>query len=112
MSSPAKKNFRVVENDTWEFTVYLKDENQVAIDLTGTTVRLDVRTSHTASTVALALTEGDGLTVTDAEGKIVVSKTAAVSDGDYVYDLQVVWATPRTKTYLYGQLKVLPEVTQ
>ena len=111
MSNPATRNFVVVENDTWEFTVYLKDENQVAIDLTGAVVRLDVRTGYTGSAVALALTEGDGLTVTDLEGKIVVAKTAVLADADYVYDLQVVYPS-RTKTYLRGQLKVLPEVTQ
>lgn len=110
MSSPAKRNFEVVENDTWEFTVYLTDENDVAIDLTNTTVRLDVKTDYTTSTVSLALTEGDGITVTDLDGKIEIAKTAAIADTDYVYDLQVEYAS-RTKTYLRGQLKVLPEVT-
>lgn len=111
MSSYATRNFEVIENDTLEFTVYLKQSDGSAIDLTGTTVRLDVRTAYTATSVALALSEGDGITVTDLEGKIEIAKTAVLPDADYVYDLQVAFPS-RTKTYLRGKLKIVPEVTQ
>ena len=113
-SASVDRNFCVVENDTWEFNVTLVDKDtQVPLDLTGATVRLDVRASHTASAVSLPLSEGDGITVPSpkTQGIIQVSKDAAISDGTYVYDLQVEFSGGKRKTYLRGQLTVLPEVT-
>jgi hypothetical protein len=111
---PATRNFNVVESDTFEATITLRDKaTGDPINLTGATCKMQVRTSYDAvDPPAMEFTTGGGgMTVDGVNGKITLSKTVALAAGEYVYDLQVVFAGPITRTYLRGRIKVLEEVT-
>jgi len=104
--------FRVVENDTWSFAFTVQDkESGDPIDLTGSTVTGAVKTSYAADTASLTLADGDGITIPDpTNGRVVVAKDLTLSDGNYVYDFQVVSSANVTTTYLRGSMVVEPEV--
>ncbi len=114
MSSILDHNFCVVENDLWEFNITLRDQTtQLPIDLTGATIRMDVRSTFTSALVVHDFSIGDGIIVTTpASGLAAFSKLAAIAAGEYVYDLQYNFGGAGPKTRLRGRVNILPEVTQ
>jgi len=108
----AEKNFCVVANDLFEFNLLFQDSAGNAIDLTGWTIRMDLRTSFDAASPSLQFAVGDGITVTTpASGLAEFAKIMALDAGDYVYDIQTN-AGLGPKTHFRGQIKVVDEVTQ
>jgi hypothetical protein len=84
------------DDPTWE-----------AIDLTGYTARLQVRTlPHEEGELLATLTEGDGLTVTPLEGRIAIDidETASVDipAGAWWYDLRLVPPTGHPQYLVAG----------
>lgn len=78
----------------FDFTVWDKQSDETATDLTGCTATLQLRRTAASEEVALELTsaEGGGLTITAAEGRIDVHMTASQTEGlsgRYVYALEV-----------------------
>lgn len=79
-------------NDTWVLEiVYLEDDETTPIDITGRTVRVQVRETADAAAALLDLTDGSGLTVTPAAGQIQISAdtTGITAPGDYVWALEL-----------------------
>ena len=96
---------------TWE------DSAGSAINLTGYTARMDVRTSIDAAGAAtLSLTPGNGrIVLGGTAGTIALSAegtaTAAVAAGDYVYDLELVSGSTITRL-VQGTFTLRGEVTR
>ena len=96
---------------TWE------DSAGSAINLTGYTARMDVRTSIDAAGAAtLSLTTGNGrIVLGGTAGTIALSAegtaTAAVAAGDYVYDLELVSGSTITRL-VQGTFTLRGEVTR
>lgn len=115
MSEPNEVNLSVVENDTFVRTFELVDaDTGSAINLTGATAKMQVRTTYGAASPSLTFEIGGsgGLTIpTPTNGRIVLSKTANVVPGNYVYDLQVTFAGSVVRTVARGMFVVLDEVT-
>lgn len=111
MSGYADRNWCVVQNDLFAFSLTLRDSDGDPIDLTGASVRMQVRADFGDPVVALEFEIGDGITVpTPADGRADFSKIAALAPRGYVYDVEFNFgAGPRTM--LRGQIRVLPEVT-
>ena len=106
----ATQNFVVVENDTWSFDVVYKDAAGVAINLAGYTARCQVRGGYDGP-LKLSLT---ATIPNPADGTMKFAGFAALTQGDYVYDVEVEQGSPVTfrRTLLRGKLTVQPEVTQ
>ena len=88
-----------------------------AVNLTGYTARMMLRTSYTAGSPTLSLTSpSGGLVITAATGTVTVTmtatQTAALTAGDYVYDLEVVSAGGEVTRILDGIARVTPEATK
>jgi len=111
--TPVTRNFTIVTNDTFSGSVTLIDTaTQTPIDLTGATVRMDVKADYAAATpVALSFAAGSGLTLDEPAGKVSFSKTMSIPPAEYVYDLQVTFPGSIVRTYLRGRIKVLEEAT-
>jgi len=109
---PATRNFTIVEGDTFVASLTLTDKaTGLAIDLTGATPKMQVRTTYNAAASSLDFTVGSGITVpTPVNGVILISKTMPLSAGDYVYDFQTTVGSVIT-TYMRGRFKVLEGVT-
>lgn len=94
-----------------------KDSDNAVVDLTGYTARSQVRSSYTSATTILNLTSQAGtLTITANTGTIAfnvsATTTAALTPGNYVWDLELVDATGIVTRLVGGTCTVTPEVTR
>lgn len=72
----AQKNWDVDQNTTFTFTVEYKDSNGNPIDITGSTIKMQVRDTKGGSKLAFTLTSPlGGITVDGPNGKVVIKMT-------------------------------------
>ena len=115
---PAKHNFFVYRGATFSEQIEWKDENAIAIDLTGFTARLHMRDTLEATTPFLTLTtENGGITLGGAAGTVDLlasaTATSAISATSGVYDLELVAGDGVTVIRLLeGLVTISPEVTR
>jgi hypothetical protein len=115
---PAKHNFFVYRGATFSEQIEWKDENGIAIDLTGFTARLHMRDTLEATTPFLTLTtENGGITLGGAAGTVDLlasaTATSAISATSGVYDLELVAGDGVTVIRLLeGLVTISPEVTR
>jgi hypothetical protein len=115
---PAKHNFFVYRGATFSEQIEWKDENGVAIDLTGFTARMHMRDTLEASTPFLTLTtENGGISLDGTAGTVDLlasaAATSAISATSGVYDLELVAGDGVTVTRLLeGLVTISPEVTR
>lgn len=105
------------QGSTLEVLFTLKDEAGTALNLTGYEVRMQVRTSYTATTTVLNLSTLLGtIVLVPLEGKITIKAsatvTAALLPKKYVYDIEIVSATGFVTRIIQGNVVVSPEVTR
>lgn len=105
----------------WSVTFVYKDTNGAAINLTGYTAAMQVRTTPDASTALISLTTGSGITITPLTGTILVEITAAQSDlltattqagTPYVYDLEITSGSGVITRLVQGVLTASANVTR
>lgn len=105
-------NFTLEQGATFNRQMTIK-ENNSALNLTGYTGAMQLRSSYDASTVALSIT----VSITNASQGILnisatSSSTAALTEGIYVYDLELTNSSGIVTRLLQGQVTVSPEVTR
>lgn len=108
----ADHNFKVYKGDTFEAVLTFTDENGTAIDLSGATLLMQIKSNKTDSTSEVELTEGDGLTVSGGSNNIVtIFSNHDLDAGRYTYDFQATTGS-RVVTYLKGFITVYQDVTR
>lgn len=118
MSKCAKKpyDFTVFQGDDYGFTVAYKNPDDTAKPLTDYTARMQARAAYDSAETVLDLEDGDGLTISEAEGRVAVALgnalTATITPGVYVYDLEITSPTGTKKKLVFGKMTVLAEVTK
>lgn len=114
--SAATKNVIIDQGADWFITFTYKDNTDSPINLTNFSSHLQLRTSYDASTAALSLSSGNGITITPLLGKIEVHATAtqtgAIASGDYVYDLEITSSSGIITRIVQGIAVVRPQVTR
>lgn len=101
-------NFTIVENDTWDFHVtWTEADGTTPIDLTGYTGKVQLRAAFDGPLLLTA----NATIPTPTNGVLQFSLAATVTQGTYVYDVEVN-ATGYKKTIVRGTVTVLPEVCQ
>jgi hypothetical protein len=105
-------NFTLEQGSTFSRVITVQ-ENSAAMDLSGYTARMQMRSTHDSSTVTLSFTAS----VTDATGgQITLSSsattTAGIEEGIYVYDLEIESSAGTVTRLMEGQVTVTPEVTR
>ena len=72
-----QKNFEVDQNATFSFIIEYKDNNGLAIDLTGASAKMQVRDTKGGSKLAFTLTSPStgGITIDPLLGKITLKMT-------------------------------------
>jgi hypothetical protein len=88
-----------------------------AVNITGQTAALQLRSNPSDATAVLSLTTGAGITITGASGQIDVRATAtqtgAIIAGPYVYDLEITDPSTSVVTRIaQGQATVSAQVTR
>lgn len=110
------KNLVIDQGTTFSLTVTVSDANENVMDLTGYTVRAQLRksygsTSYTSFTVALSEDPTDGqLTISLND-----TQTSGLKSGRYVYDIEIVSPVvegSEVTRVLEGIITVTPEVTR
>lgn len=112
-----KKTFTIRIGNDFQKLLEIKDSNDVAIDVTGYSFKMDIRKCKNDADVILSLTSPIDIDVSDAvNGNIVISisdtVTLNLNEGNAVYDLQ--WTTDLgiITTILEGNIQILETVTK
>lgn len=113
---PGTYDFTIYQGATFGRVLTWKDENDVAVNLTGYTARMMIRESVDASSAFITLTtENGGITLGGAAGTITLSisatATAAITQSQGVYDLELVVGSIVTRL-LEGSVAISKEVTR
>jgi hypothetical protein len=109
---PGKNDVQIWRNDTWRQTFVLT-ANNVAINLTGAVITIQVR-KGCGGTLALTASTTDGAITIGGAGsnEITVNKLVNIEKGKYLYDMNVVFASGYVRTYLEGDFIVYDDVTK
>ena len=109
------KNLVIDQGTTFSLTVTVSDANVNPLNLTGYTVRAQMRKSYGATSyTAFAVIVGSPPTA----GEVIISLTAAqttgLKAGRYVYDIEIVSPAPDSvvSRVLEGIVTITPEVTR
>ena len=112
MTIPSSRtNFTIGQGATWSVTVTYADSNGTGIDITGYSVRAEMKRNFSDATAAQTIT--CALT-TPASGLITMSLTATQTkalSGDYLYDLEIESAGGAVTRLLNGTITIDKEVT-
>ena len=117
-------NATIATRTTTQFTVenpasglYLQGGDALsAVDITGYTARMQLRSLPNDSVAVLTLTQASGITIDGPTGTLAVrataAQTAAISAGPYYYDLEITSPTGVKTRIVQGELNVNAEVTR
>ena len=117
--SAATTNLIIDQGATWNITFTYKNSNG-PIDLTGYTAALQLRTNYdaisTSASEFLSLSSPtNGIVLGGTSGTIAVTapatQTAALTAGEYVYDLELTSGSTVTRL-VQGRITVTPQVTR
>ena len=111
MVKPKKIDLDCYRGQTWEQSLYIT-KNKQPVDLTGLTVKAEVRPAENSPTLTAAMV----CTVDGPEGKITMampaSVTAQILPNVYRYDLKVVDTNDKVQYYVKGKFIVEGHVTE
>lgn len=108
---PAEFPIKCYKNDTLSLVFEVK-LNGDPVDLSSSSVRMQVRSSPTNSTVVFSFTEGDGITVGGTNNNIItLGKIVNIAAGTYVYDMEITTGSV-VKTYIKGDFIVSNDVSR
>jgi hypothetical protein len=109
---PAQYNVQLWRNDTWAQTFAIT-ANDVAVDLSGSTILIQVRTKPTSTDVVLSLVTGTSITIGGVgKNEITLNKIVNIAAGSYVYDMNVTFPSGLVKTYIWGTFLVQEDITR
>ena len=109
-------NFTHTKGDTFNEVAFEVKKNGTALNLTGATIKMQLRKDYNDVTPTLSLTSvsNAGLTITNAtSGHFKINEQIInIEVFNYVYDIQFTLASGEVKTYVKGGFNVTPEVTR
>lgn len=109
----AAANLYIDQGSTFSTTVYVKNDNETAFDLTGHTAAGQIRKSYSSSTaVDFTLEIADPSTLGQINASLTATQTATLEEGRYVYDIEVTSTSGTVTRVLEGIITVSPQVTR
>jgi hypothetical protein len=110
---PAQYNVQIWRNDTWS-QVFTIIADTVPVNLTGSTITIQVRKTASASTIDLTLSTADStITIGGASfNQITLNKKVTIAAGSYLYDMNVSFPSGVVKTYVWGAFFVQEDITK
>lgn len=102
-----------IKGDTFEGVQFTVTVNSVALDLTGATIKMQVRKSPTSAVIDTYTTTGGHLTITNAAGGIFTfdEQIISLASAKYYYDIQITLADATVKTYISGYWTITQDIT-
>lgn len=115
MQAPGKLNLDLYQGASWSYVLTWKVDGN-PVNLTSYSARLQARVTADATTTALSLTTGSGITLGGAAGTVSLARssaqTAALTPGRYLYDLELESAGGEVTRLIEGELIIHAEVTR
>lgn len=113
----ATENLLIDQGADWFVNFTYQDSTGVAINLTGYTAAMQLRSEPTDLTAALSLSSpSSGITITGATGLVAIHATATqtgnIGAGVYYYDLEITSPTSVVTRLVQGQVTVSAQVTR
>jgi hypothetical protein len=113
--TPGLVNFVCPQGSTFRRTLaYTLDD--LPIDLSGYSSRLQVREAYYSANPVVSLTSGNGISIDGPDGLIDIlisaSVTSAFPTGIHVYDLEIISPSNIVDRLIEGTFNVTPEVTR
>lgn len=107
----------IEQGATFQLNIVYKDSNDVPIDISGYTARMQVRRSYDAPTPLLNLTTENGcITLGGVAGTLAVeapaSMTSSLPPKPSVYDLELISPSGDVTRLIRGAAAISPEVTK
>jgi hypothetical protein len=111
-----QKNFEVDQNATFTFIVEYKDNNNLPIDLTGATAKMQVRDTKGGTKLAFSLTSPSGGIVIDpTNGKLTIKITPTQTNKMFYpkssYDIMITDSNSNKIKLLEGYMTLSRSVT-
>lgn len=105
-------NITVYNNDTYAGTDFTVTVNDVALNLTGAAIRMQVRRTRNEPAI-IDIDTDDGITITDAAaGKFSIDEQIFSGvPGVYLYDIQITLSDGTVKTYIKGNFTITGDIT-
>lgn len=108
--------FKHIKGDTFDEVTFQLKINNVAVNLTGAVIKMQLRKKYSDIVAALSLTSASsvGITITNAAtGEFKINQQIIdIEVYNYVYDIQITFSSGIVKTYVQGGFNVEPEVTR
>lgn len=105
-----------IKGDTSKVVEFTLLKDTVPVDLTGASIRMQLRKSKTSGSIALTLHSGasGGIIITSAAAGIfqIDAFTVEVAANTYVYDIEITLSTGEIKTWIEGEFNVLQDITR
>lgn len=114
MAIQGTKDYEVLKGATWAGSVVTVNVNAAALDLTGASVVMEIR-SAVSNQIALTLsTTGGEITLTDAaNGEFTIgSQTITLPEGEYRYATTITLSGGDIKRYIKGDFIVRREFVE
>lgn len=112
---PGNLPFTLRQGESFDQTIYFKNEDKTVFPLTGYTGKMDVRNTS-GSAAVIRISSGDGITINGAAGSVRLeidkTETATLKPGSYAYDLFLTDANGVAKPFLAGSFNITAGITQ
>lgn len=101
----------------WALYLNFQNTDGTPLNLTGCTIKMQIRSDYGVTPVATLSTATGGITVTSATGgtatvALTATQTTAIAGGNYLYDIKVTNASGTVVRTVEGGAYVSPQVTQ
>jgi hypothetical protein len=108
-------NFSHIKGDTFDEVAFSIKINNVALDLTGATIKMQLKKISDLTIALLSLTSvaAAGITITNATGGLfkINQQIIDIDVFNYAYDIQLTLASGVVKTYVSGTFSITKEIT-
>jgi hypothetical protein len=109
--------FKHKKGDTFDQVAFQVKINDVVVDLTGATIRMQLRKTYDDTVAALSLTSvgSAGITITNAaNGEFKINtQIIDIEVYNYVYDIQIAFSDGTIKSsWIYGGFNITNDVTR
>lgn len=105
---PGNLDMTIYQGDFKEFYVEIQDEAGVTVNIAGSVPKAQIKSSY--SDIA-PITLATSIVSNNVNVFLDSAKSAALTLESYIWDLQLTDPTGRVKTYLTGDVTVIPQVT-
>jgi len=108
-------NFKHIKGDTFNEVPFELKINGSAVNLTGATIKMQLKKCATDVTPALSLTSASsaGITITNAASGLfkINEQIINIEAYNYVYDMQFTLSSGEVKTYINGSFLIIQDIT-